>query len=627
MKKSVILAVVCILTLAVGYGYAVEVTLLAPRQFSRTTEAPDIYNDTFPGRPGIGKIVVHNGGVDGVDLVSGAIIKINGNEIFGTNDFNQKVTILEASILLNENNSISVELRSKPGTYLSVEIKQELPIEASKTVGSGGGEIIIDDINSPIYGTRVDIPAGALTEESTISLFLTPIFQEISDPRLIRNMPVIEFSSSAEQTLFSLPINISIPLRDYDPVDSKLPLVLHYNEESGAWETVAALLDINTGILTFEASHFSLYTLAYLLIDPTIFVRFAEEAVAYSSLFNLTLGALSTGIDCSELSQYKSIFTNLQNSSFDIMETLFMDHSACFGGMTPKEFTDRIAIKIRDNVIRKLAVYGTVGLLTKIYGGAQVAGAVGVIKVVGALGAVLALPEVYCILSTSILNPDLYSQLAIYHSAAIGLIVASELFDEKGCSLTGPNLVRNPSFEISFHDDPFPWAWGAYYSNFYPQSEWADYPWTDQLAHSGNKSFGIDKIDPTKPGLTHPSIDTSLLPLDMSKGNTIEVSFWFYWTELPHPHESAAVMLLVWDDQGIQRPALFGNKVSWIDINGQWVQTHNSNEWVQATFQFTLPPGTARIIFRLVRYKDKPYYGYRNYNAALYFDDVMVTQR
>ena len=43
---------------------------------------------------------------------------------FGTNDFNQQAYLLEAPVTLSENNSITIELGSNPGSYLTVEVRQ-----------------------------------------------------------------------------------------------------------------------------------------------------------------------------------------------------------------------------------------------------------------------------------------------------------------------------------------------------------------------------------------------------------------------------------------------------------------------------------------------------------------------
>jgi len=154
VKKTIFLALAFILVLAVGVGAAVEVTLLGPKQYVRTDASPNLFSDSFPGKSGTGKIIVQNGGVDGADLVSGAIIRINGVEVFGVNDFNQKVTRLEKVIPLVATNVLSCELRSKPNSFLSIEISQDIPGEAGSVIGTHGGSLEVPDPSSPLFGTK-----------------------------------------------------------------------------------------------------------------------------------------------------------------------------------------------------------------------------------------------------------------------------------------------------------------------------------------------------------------------------------------------------------------------------------------------------------------------------------------
>jgi len=148
----------------------VEVTLLGPKQYTRTDGQPNKYTDSFPGRIGQGKIILRNGGADGTHPISSAIIKINGIQVFGTSDFNQNVRVMERILGLQEQNSISVELRSKPGSYLTIQITQEIDADAAKVIGYQGGTIEVSDQNSRIFGAAIIIPQGALDSNVVISI-------------------------------------------------------------------------------------------------------------------------------------------------------------------------------------------------------------------------------------------------------------------------------------------------------------------------------------------------------------------------------------------------------------------------------------------------------------------------
>ena len=129
MKKSVAV-ILLILGVFIGKSSAVEVTLFGPTPYVRTSGAPDVFTERFSAYPGTGTLIVTNGNQVGenriIDAISSAEIFVNGEQIFGPSDFNQKVYLLEATIDLIENNSIHIELASRPGSFITVEIKEDV---------------------------------------------------------------------------------------------------------------------------------------------------------------------------------------------------------------------------------------------------------------------------------------------------------------------------------------------------------------------------------------------------------------------------------------------------------------------------------------------------------------------
>ncbi len=125
MKKLVAI-ILLVLGVFTGMSSAVEVTLFGSHQYIRTSGAPDVFSDTFSAYPGSGTLIIKNGNQVGenriIDAISSAEVFINGEQIFGPNDFNQNVYLLEAPINLVVNNSITVGLASKPGSYIMVEV-------------------------------------------------------------------------------------------------------------------------------------------------------------------------------------------------------------------------------------------------------------------------------------------------------------------------------------------------------------------------------------------------------------------------------------------------------------------------------------------------------------------------
>jgi RHS repeat-associated protein len=134
MKKTVPIGLCVLLGLLASISFAAEVNLFGPKQYDRTKGAPDIYTDNFAGLfteiVEVGKITILNGNQTGKNkievTISSAEILVNGEIIFGPSDFKRNVHFLEAPISLGESNSLSVELRSKPDSYLTIQITQDI---------------------------------------------------------------------------------------------------------------------------------------------------------------------------------------------------------------------------------------------------------------------------------------------------------------------------------------------------------------------------------------------------------------------------------------------------------------------------------------------------------------------
>ena len=129
MKRAVIVTLCFILSIFANTSFATDVTLFGPHQYIRTSGAPDVFTASFTAIPGDGVLIVKNGSVSGTnrinDAISSASVYVNGGQIFGPSDFNQNVYLLQTTVNLTENNTITVELASNPESYLTIEVKQD----------------------------------------------------------------------------------------------------------------------------------------------------------------------------------------------------------------------------------------------------------------------------------------------------------------------------------------------------------------------------------------------------------------------------------------------------------------------------------------------------------------------
>ncbi|MFC1591461.1 LamG-like jellyroll fold domain-containing protein [Thermodesulfobacteriota bacterium] len=132
MKKtrSNVKGLVCLLSTLLALLWAAnalasEVTIFGPYDYVRGKGKPVTYTETFEAITGDGKIIIKNGDENGKNRISSAEITVNGVIIAAQKNFNQKVDVLEVPVSLNENNTVSISLNSKPGAFITLQVVQE----------------------------------------------------------------------------------------------------------------------------------------------------------------------------------------------------------------------------------------------------------------------------------------------------------------------------------------------------------------------------------------------------------------------------------------------------------------------------------------------------------------------
>jgi len=254
MKKSLIIISLFLLGFCISSSYAVEVTLLGPKTYLRTKGKPNVYTDTFPGRVGEGTLVIKN------NRVSSAIIKINGVQVMGTKDFNQKVYDFEIPIGLLDSNTISVELRSKPNSYLSIEIEQEIEAEAGAVIGYDGGIVEVTSSQSPLFGVAVTAFEGALPDGTiiTINMDNSPPTEPVPEG-LETEGSYISFEATVNS--FNGLVFITIPFNG-ERQEDEARFVCNYDDLLEEWNLVVPFPTTDSSKFVARVEHFSTYVKA-----------------------------------------------------------------------------------------------------------------------------------------------------------------------------------------------------------------------------------------------------------------------------------------------------------------------------------------------------------------------------
>lgn len=174
MKKISLILLTFFCLLPLSNAYAVVDLTVFDGDFVRGTGAPFEDIRVFTSVEGSARIKLTNGGLeDGTnEKVSSSVVLVNGQEVFISSNLNQNINSLEDEIYLSDGeNDISVLLKSKPNGRIGIEIIQEIVADGVASVGVEGGNVAVNDSNSPIYGAEADIPYGALLHNEIIKIF------------------------------------------------------------------------------------------------------------------------------------------------------------------------------------------------------------------------------------------------------------------------------------------------------------------------------------------------------------------------------------------------------------------------------------------------------------------------
>ncbi len=204
-----------------------------PRIYSRSPGAPRLESDHFKNCEPAARyrLIVENGAPGG--RVSSASIVLNGIEVVAESDFNQNVSRIETAATLLGENEVSVTLRSRPGSSLSVSVvcvENCLSIailDASASGRSGAARLVEGIINSSsdevgvtVNGIGADVRGGRFLADVPLTDGENKLVAVASDP----------CSTTATD---SLTVNVvrpsdPIPRITINPASGAVPLAVHF---------------------------------------------------------------------------------------------------------------------------------------------------------------------------------------------------------------------------------------------------------------------------------------------------------------------------------------------------------------------------------------------------------------
>jgi 6-phosphogluconolactonase len=103
-----------------------QATVFGPKTYTRTAGRPNSFQENFTASniSSSFTLIVQNGDGGENRIKSGRII-LNGVEIVGPSDFNQPMDSIRKSVTVLENNTMTIELRSGPGSFITISIVRD----------------------------------------------------------------------------------------------------------------------------------------------------------------------------------------------------------------------------------------------------------------------------------------------------------------------------------------------------------------------------------------------------------------------------------------------------------------------------------------------------------------------
>jgi len=118
-----------------------------------------------------------------------------------------------------------------------------------------GGTIIIEDINSPLNGVFVRIPAGALSSSQYIEIVEAP-----SNILIPGDTTAILVEFKPKGLTFNKPIEIGIPYKKSESDTSKIKIFFYDADSSKLVQMPKKFVDIDNNLIVGYTNHFSYYT-------------------------------------------------------------------------------------------------------------------------------------------------------------------------------------------------------------------------------------------------------------------------------------------------------------------------------------------------------------------------------
>jgi hypothetical protein len=180
-QKSLLLCL--LLVISSSLAQAATVTVFGPKTYARTTGQPATVTDTFSvsNTTATYELAVDNAGV------ASAVITLNGVPVFVESDFKPNALHLTKTVVLQARNELNVEVRSKPGSSVTVQVNgtaaaTTLNVHAFQldtTLADGKGPALGSGVQIQINGKDAGVTDATGTFSTPVAAGALEIFGRI----------------------------------------------------------------------------------------------------------------------------------------------------------------------------------------------------------------------------------------------------------------------------------------------------------------------------------------------------------------------------------------------------------------------------------------------------------------
>jgi len=223
-------------------------------------------------------------------------------------------------------------------------IIQQVVAEAAAIIGSQGGTVEITNQTSSIYGTKVEIPEGAIPLGVSSALITIQPSDDSTAVKLpLENYesitPMIRINSSTPLTCY---VKVTLPLKA-QVTSSDMIVISHYDDTLGVWNPLPlSLIDDEKNTLTFFTPGFSIYEgIKYRglpasdQLNMDLFMRY-EYPIQLEKINNAKFMMDAT-------SDFEKEHTTFISNKIDTASALMIGlNGSQLGGLTPAEYSNQI---------------------------------------------------------------------------------------------------------------------------------------------------------------------------------------------------------------------------------------------------------------------------------------------